>query len=306
MPREFRQDAQGNPTAQCRTKDGRGCGEWKPLDSFYTSPREPGGISRKCKSCIRQDRKTAYEKLSPPQKRAAYQKQSERREQKAQAPNTQEEARLGSRKFRRDDNGAWVKQCGRKDCQEWKPLTEFYIDQRTAHGCSVWCINCTNAYNMRYQLNLTAEQKENQRQQRKQYHKDQWENNPAYRQRRLDYNREKRNAMSREQRYQERRQRHLRHTFGIDAEAFAKLYDAASGKCQICGKLLAAIHRGEQAEGGEYPCIDHSKTCGCVRGLLCVRCNLGLGQLGHSISRLAEAVGYLERFEGACAIAKGA
>lgn len=60
--------------------------------------------------------------------------------------------------------------------------------------------------------------------------------------------------------------------------------DEHAGRCGICGK---------EPRSGFV--IDHDHKTGRVRGLLCQRCNSGLGSLGDSIEGLKAAIAYLER-----------
>lgn len=52
--------------------------------------------------------------------------------------------------------------------------------------------------------------------------------------------------------------------------------------CQICGST-------------EKLCIDHCHSSSKVRGLLCSKCNLGLGMFRDNIEYLAEAIKYLTK-----------
>jgi hypothetical protein len=84
--------------------------------------------------------------------------------------------------------------------------------------------------------------------------------------------------------------------YGVDdAWVQAKLAEQG-GRCLLCPCDIT-----------EKPYIDHDhkccdtssgkrKTCGkCVRGLLCYRCNLGLGQFDDDVDRLRAAADYIER-----------
>jgi hypothetical protein len=71
--------------------------------------------------------------------------------------------------------------------------------------------------------------------------------------------------------------------YGLTAEDFAKLHEAAGGRCPIC-----------DVELGEDYHIDHCHETGLVRGLLCKRCNLALGWFDDSPPRVLAAYMYLK------------
>lgn len=78
----------------------------------------------------------------------------------------------------------------------------------------------------------------------------------------------------------------LKYRFGltpIDVEYMVLLQDG----CAICG----AAETGDK----KYWRIDHDHKTGKVRGLLCNRCNLMLGQAKDNIQTLANAIVYLEQ-----------
>lgn len=90
--------------------------------------------------------------------------------------------------------------------------------------------------------------------------------------------------------YYTRRSRWAR--YGLSIDEGLELYEAQGGACAICRAPTAAdaLH------------IDHDHrccaqgSCGiCVRGLLCGRCNLGLGHFEDDPERLAAAIKYLAR-----------
>lgn len=85
-----------------------------------------------------------------------------------------------------------------------------------------------------------------------------------------------------------RRRRLLK--YGLTTESHAALLERQGGRCAIC-RSLAPGGRGDWH-------IDHDHGTGATRGLLCTRCNVGLGLLGDSIGRLDAAARYLWRARG--------
>ena len=63
-----------------------------------------------------------------------------------------------------------------------------------------------------------------------------------------------------------------------------------NNKCSICN--YKHIQNGKQAE---ILHVDHDKNNNFIRGLLCKRCNTGLGMAKHSINILNNMINYLEK-----------
>lgn len=74
-------------------------------------------------------------------------------------------------------------------------------------------------------------------------------------------------------------------SYGLTVEDIDALYERQSGRCAIC----------LEPEGDRRLCIDHDHATMVVRGLLCSRCNSGLGLLRDSTDNLIRAVEYLSR-----------
>lgn len=70
--------------------------------------------------------------------------------------------------------------------------------------------------------------------------------------------------------------------YGISTADYFTLLRAQEGKCAICQRC-----------DGWHLHIDHCHETGEVRGLLCRRCNSGLGCFGDDLSLLLVAIGYL-------------
>lgn len=79
------------------------------------------------------------------------------------------------------------------------------------------------------------------------------------------------------------RDRHLRLRYRITLAEQTDLLAAQSGACAICRRSFDDLRI----------CVDHDHTTGAVRGLLCDRCNRGLGALQDSPRLLLAAARYL-------------
>ena len=80
------------------------------------------------------------------------------------------------------------------------------------------------------------------------------------------------------------------------------MLDSQGGVCAICGKKESRTTRSSK-RAWEYDIeprlvVDHNHKTGKVRGLLCHKCNVGLGQLDDSIQKLQSGVRYLRKYEG--------
>lgn len=73
---------------------------------------------------------------------------------------------------------------------------------------------------------------------------------------------------------------HRKYRYGLGAEEYQRMYDTQGGLCAICRVGWAAL-------------VDHDHVTGRVRGLLCRRCNTGMGMLGDGVDRLGAAITYL-------------
>lgn len=73
--------------------------------------------------------------------------------------------------------------------------------------------------------------------------------------------------------------------FGLTVEDYDEMLEAQGGGCAICGRTVA--------EEGRRLSVDHCHESGMVRGLLCNRCNRGLGLFQDSVHNLSEAISYL-------------
>lgn len=72
--------------------------------------------------------------------------------------------------------------------------------------------------------------------------------------------------------------------YGITPEEYQKLVDEQNGVCKICSGT----------DSGRPLSVDHCHKTKRIRGLLCTRCNLGLGYFKDEPERLRRAAEYLE------------
>jgi hypothetical protein len=78
-------------------------------------------------------------------------------------------------------------------------------------------------------------------------------------------------------------QRRRKAIYGLNAEDYDQMLSRQNGACAIC-KLTFQ----------ETPCVDHCHATHVVRGLLCTKCNIGLGNFNDDPSLLRAAAAYLE------------
>lgn len=88
------------------------------------------------------------------------------------------------------------------------------------------------------------------------------------------------------------RWRHVKYKYGIGKTDYDRMVDEQNGACAACGATEGQPRLGK---GERYWLhIDHDHDTGEIRGLLCYRCNNGIGLLGTP-KALRQAADYLER-----------
>lgn len=76
----------------------------------------------------------------------------------------------------------------------------------------------------------------------------------------------------------------LMNRYGLTVEQYEEMHARQGGVCAICG---------EECSSGRSLAVDHDHKTGLVRGLLCTRCNWGLGHFLDDVVRLKAAIAYL-------------
>jgi hypothetical protein len=83
-----------------------------------------------------------------------------------------------------------------------------------------------------------------------------------------------------------RRWRAINSLYGLARWQWKAIFERQQGCCAICGT--------SQDDLGYTLEIDYDHKIGKVRGLLCKKCNLGIGMFGEDITRIEKAIRYLK------------
>lgn len=83
----------------------------------------------------------------------------------------------------------------------------------------------------------------------------------------------------------------LKRNYGLTEDEYEELLAEQDGGCAICGIADGGLHK--QTGKQKKLAVDHNDETGQVRGLLCQKHNMGLGQFDHDIDLLMAAVAYL-------------
>lgn len=84
----------------------------------------------------------------------------------------------------------------------------------------------------------------------------------------------------------------------ISKEIYYDLLNTQQFACAICQDTHSETHRGWLQIDHDHSCCPGPHSCGaCVRGLLCGKCNAGIGILGDSVERLGFLRDYLTKYD---------
>lgn len=147
-----------------------------------------------------------------------------------------------------------MRQC--RACQQSKPLAEYNDHPKARGGKDTICRECAKAYKRDWYRKNTE--------------------------RRLERNR-KWAEENREQVQEISRAGALRRQYGLTVGEYDALLAGQDGRCAICRK----------PPGRHRLSVDHCHETGRVRGLLCKKCNTGIGMLGDTEERIRAVLKYL-------------
>jgi len=84
-----------------------------------------------------------------------------------------------------------------------------------------------------------------------------------------------------------RREKRRSRSYGLSSISFKTMYDAQNGKCGICFNNMEFL--------AKTTCVDHDHDNGNIRGILCMKCNLGLGHFEDNIEKMKSAIEYIKK-----------
>ncbi len=84
--------------------------------------------------------------------------------------------------------------------------------------------------------------------------------------------------------------REIHKKYKINALEYESLFESQSGKCAICNSTFSHNHQNGRPT---KLAVDHCHETGRIRGLLCSKCNLGIGCFLDDSKLLAAAINYL-------------
>lgn len=162
---------------------------------------------------------------------------------------------------------------GRKRCSlcgEWLPVAEFATSKQAATGLSSRCRNCTNqqAELTRAARRVDPEKAEADRASKRKY----------------------KAGLSEEVKKQRARDETIR-SYGVSPEWYDVKLAEQGGVCAIC--KLPESYRDGWSGDIKLLSIDHDHDTGNVRGLLCQKCNVALGNMGDDPERVRNLARYL-------------
>ena len=173
-------------------------------------------------------------------------------------------------------------------CKTEKELDKFYVARAFPDGLMYTCKTCTTERNRLWRKNNRALDRKYTRE----YYA---KNRDKFRARDREYkknNRDKIRLTERKYYFKHKekidaknRKRFLRQYYNLPIERYEEMYREQNGVCLICKNINIA---------GRKLAVDHDHNTGVIRGLLCSKCNMGIGYFKDDVDLLRIAIDYLE------------
>ncbi len=164
-----------------------------------------------------------------------------------------------------------MKTCTR--CKIPKELSNFSKNRTFTGGLNVYCRNCQSEYTAEYKLKNPNKKKES-------YIK----NKVKIRERAKIYRQNNPDAC---------KNTFLKKEYGITLNDFKLKLKEQNNVCAICEQPEQATYKGIKKKD---LAVDHCHKTGEIRGLLCSKCNTGLGVFKESPELLNSAIKYLKKW----------
>jgi len=87
---------------------------------------------------------------------------------------------------------------------------------------------------------------------------------------------------------------YLKKRFGIDIDEYSQKLESQDGLCAICKQEEKSLD--PRTEEIRLYAVDHDHATGAVRGLLCINCNLMIGNAQDDISIMEAGIAYLKKY----------
>lgn len=181
-------------------------------------------------------------------------------------------------------------------CRIQKSLDNFNKDKRKSDGLNIWCKSCTKIYLKDYYQKTKVRDLEKKNTYNKKYRE---EHKEEIKQKAVIYRKHTREARKiysksyKEKNKSEIKNSILKRHFGITLETYNELAINQNNLCLICNKPEMGIDK--RSNKRRLLAVDHDHKTGKVRGLLCSKCNRGLGYFNDNVELLKNSINYLEK-----------
>lgn len=153
-------------------------------------------------------------------------------------------------------------------CKIEKNLDNFSKDKHTKCGYTHQCKQCRNERTVKYYKDNPDKAKDKNERQRK----------------------NRKDFYSSQEGIKSSRRSHLKRRFNMTIDQYDEMAEKQNHKCAICNE-------SEVYSRNKFLCVDHDHKTGERRGLLCNKCNRGLGLFKDDQETLIKAIQYLENFK---------
>ena len=175
-------------------------------------------------------------------------------------------------------------------CKQDKSLDKFYKANNSKDGCSWYCKQCIRKQQSEFRIKNPNYNKE--------HCKDYYNNHIDYRKQYKIDNKDRDNQRRREDYkndFSKYKEQHLKSAYGISLDDYLKMLESQNNTCAICSKKETRIN--PKTKRIHLLSVDHNHKTGKVRGLLCMKCNPGIGNFQEDVDLLQSAIKYIQKYK---------